>query len=147
MQPPLDAGLVRGLRRWDLVALVVNSVIGAGIFGLPSRVYALAGTYSLFAYVVAALSILLIIVCFAEVSSRFHDTGGSYLYARVAFGPFVGFEVGWLTWLARIAAFAALSNLFVGYLAYFVPASATPFSRALVIVSLVSAVTLVNLVG
>ena len=147
MTHPADTGLVRGLRRWDLVALVINSVIGAGIFGLPSRVYALAGTYSLFAYVAAAVSVLLIVVCFAEVSSRFNDTGGSYLYAGVAFGPFVGFEVGWLTWLARIAAFAALCNLFVGYLAYFVPASTGPLSRALVIAGLVSVVTFVNLVG
>ena len=36
--------LIRGLRRGDLVALVINSVVGAGIFGLPSQVYALAGT-------------------------------------------------------------------------------------------------------
>ncbi len=110
------ASLVRGLRRWDLVALVINSVIGAGIFGLPSRAFALAGTYSLLAYLVSAAAVFLVILCFAEVGSRFAATGGPYLYARKTFGALIGFQVGWLMWLGRIAAFASLTNLFVGYL-------------------------------
>ena len=106
-----DARLLRGLRRGDLVALVINSVVGAGIFGLPSQVYALAGTYSLAAYGVAAVAIGLVVLCFAEVGSRFGATGGPYLYTRVAFGPLIGFQVGWLMWIARIAGFASLTNL------------------------------------
>ena len=149
--PPLEdsahARLVRGLRRWDLVALVINSIIGAGIFGLPSRVFALAGTYSLLAYVVSAAAIVLIILCLAEVGSRFNATGGPYLYARVAFGPLVGFQVGWLMWLGRIAAFAALCNLFIGYLGYFVPAASTDSGRAVVILAVISALALANIVG
>ena len=66
-----DGGLVRGIRRWDLVAIAVNGIIGAGIFGLPSRVYSLIGTYSIIAFVACALVVALIIICFAEVSSRF----------------------------------------------------------------------------
>ena len=142
-----DAQLVRGLRRWDLVALVVNSVIGAGIFGLPSRVFALAGTWSLLAYVVSATAIALIIMCFAEVSSRFRDTGGPYLYARTAFGPLIGFQVGWLMWLGRIAAFAALANLFVGYLGHFVPGAGGPTGRIVVIVAAVLLLAATNIVG
>src|SRR5262247_3056197 len=86
-----EVTLVRSLRKLDLVALVINSVVGAGIFGLPSQVFALAGTYSLAAYAVAALAIGLIVLCFAEVGSRFGATGGPYLYTRVAFGPLIGF--------------------------------------------------------
>ena len=111
MKHAAAAGLVRGLRRWDLVALVINLIIGAGIFGLPARVFALAGTYSLLAYAVSAVAIVLIILCFAEVGSRFRATGGPDLYARVAFGPLMGFQVGWLLWLGRIAGLAALCNL------------------------------------
>ena len=147
MEHTADAGLVRGLRRWDLVALVINSVIGAGIFGLPSRVYALAGTYSLLAYLVSAAAIVLIIICFAEVGSRFKATGGPYLYARMAFGPVIAFQVGWLLWLSRIAGFAAVCNLSIGYLAYFVPASAADLWRTLVIVGAVSSVTIANIIG
>ena len=60
-------GLVRGIRRWDLVALVINGVIGAGIFGLPSKAFALTNTYSLFALLACAVFASLIILCFAEV--------------------------------------------------------------------------------
>jgi amino acid transporter len=139
--------LVRDLRRWDLVALVINSVVGAGIFGLPSQVYALAGTYSLGAYVVAAVAIGLVVLCFAEVGSRFGTTGGPYVYARVAFGPLIGFEVGWLMWIARITGFASLTNLFVTYLAFFVPSAGLPPGRVAVIAALVAALTAVNIAG
>lgn len=93
-------GLVRVFRRRDLAAVVLNSIIGAGIFGLPSAVFALVGVYSLFTFLFCGLLVTLIIVCFAEVSSRYTQTGGPYLYAHDAFGPVVGFEVGWLMWIA-----------------------------------------------
>ena len=146
-EPRADGRLVRGLRRWDLVALVVNSVVGAGIFGLPSQVYALAGTYSLAAYGVAALAIGLIVVCFAEVGSRFGATGGPYLYARDAFGPLLGFQVGWLMWIARITGFASLTNLFVAYLAFFLPRTDTDIWRTVLIVAVVAVLAAVNTVG
>ena len=139
--------LVRGIHRWDLVALVINSIIGAGIFGLPARAFGLAGTYSLAAYLVAAVAIFLVILCFAEVGSRFNASGGPYLYARTALGPLVGFQVGWLLWLGRMAAAASLANLFVGYVGFFIPAAGSSFWRSLIIVSLISALTVVNIVG
>src|SRR5437868_14799902 len=98
----MTSELRRDIRKWDLVALVLNTIIGAGIFGLPSVAYALAGSYSLLAYLVCAVPVILIILCFAEDASRFRETGGPYLYARVAFGPVIGFEVGWLIWLGRV---------------------------------------------
>ena len=102
MQNTAKEGLVRGIRRWDLVAITINGIIGAGIFGLPAKVYALIGTYSLLAFVACGFVVVLIILCFAEVSSRFEDTGGPYIYSQSAFGPTVAFEVGWLIWLARL---------------------------------------------
>ena len=74
--------LRREIRKWDLVALVLNSIVGAGIFGLPSRAYALAGVYSLIAYVVCAVPVFLIILCFAEVSSRFKETRAARIFTR-----------------------------------------------------------------
>jgi amino acid transporter len=139
--------LVRGIRRWDLVALGVNFVVGAGIFGLPSRVYALSGPASLIAYAICAVAIILIVLCFAEVGSRFTQTGGPYLYAREAFGPFVGFEVGWLRWLAGVASFAANSNLLVDYLSYLWPAVNAGFLRAVVITTAIVSITGLNVIG
>lgn len=147
MQPASSEGLIRGIRRWDLVAITVNGIIGAGIFGLPARVYGLIGSYSLIAFIACALVVALIILCFAEVGSRFDDTGGPYLYAREAFGPTVAFEVGWLIWLARITAFAANCNLLVNYLSYFWQPATTTFWRAGIIVTVVAVLGSVNLLG
>ena len=147
MQNQPEADLVRGIRRWDLVAITINGIIGAGIFGLPSKVYSLIGTYSLIAFVVCALVVALIILCFAEVSSRFEETGGPYLYAREAFQPAVAFEIGWLIWLARVTAFAANCNLLINYLSYFWLSATNPFWRATVIVLVVTVLAIINLLG
>jgi amino acid transporter len=144
---PSEAGLLRGIRKWDLVAMAINAIIGAGIFGLPARVFALIGSYSLIAFVVCALVVVLIILCFAEVGSRFDATGGPYLYAREAFGPTVAFEVGWLIWLARLTAFAANCNLLVSYLAFFWPAASSPVPRAFLITAVVLSLTALNVFG
>ncbi|HKO98323.1 MAG TPA: amino acid permease [Pyrinomonadaceae bacterium] len=142
-----EEGLVRGISRWDLVAIAINGIIGAGIFGLPSKVYALIGTYSLIAFVVCAIVVTMIILCFAEVGSRFEETGGPYLYAREAFGPVVAFEVGWLVWLARLTAFAANCNLLVSYLGFFWPGATSPIGRPIVIVVVVAFLTAINIRG
>ncbi|HSE37788.1 MAG TPA: amino acid permease, partial [Blastocatellia bacterium] len=81
---------------FGLIAIAVNGVIGSGIFVLPATVASLLGPASPVAYIVAAFLIALIVLCFAEAGGMFEQTGGPYLYAREAFGSFVGFEVGWM---------------------------------------------------
>ena len=147
MQNKPEADLVRGIRRWDLVAIAINGIIGAGIFGLPARVYEIIGTYSIIAFVACALVVALLILCFAEVSSRFEETGGPYLYAREAFPPAVAFEVGWLIWLARVTAFAANCNLMINYVSYFWLPATTPLWRASIIVLVVAVLAIINLLG
>jgi basic amino acid/polyamine antiporter, APA family len=147
MAQPTQEGLLRGIRRWDLVAIAINGIIGAGIFGLPSEVFSRIGAYSLFAFAACALVLLVIILCFCEVSSRFSDTGGPYLYAREAFGSLVGFEVGWLIWIARLTAFAANCNLLVGYLSFFWPTAGAGAPRAVIITFVVVLITVVNIAG
>ena len=147
MQKPAHEGLVRGIKRWDLIAITINGIIGAGIFGLPSKVYLLIGTYSLIAFVACALVVAMIILCFAEVGSRFKETGGPYLYAREAFGPTVAFEIGWLIWLARVTAFAANCNLLINYLSYFWPQVTGSFWRPSLILLVVVILTVINILG
>src|SRR5215467_3095858 len=140
-------GLVREIGRWDLIAFVMNGIVGAGIFGLPSQIYRLAGPASLFAFLGCAAVVALIIACFAEVGSRFSRTGGPYLYTCEAFGPIAGFQVGWMIWLARLTSFAANCNLLVQYLGFFWSGANTAAGRAIAIVVVVTALTVVNLVG
>jgi len=94
--------LRRALGRWDLTAIGVNQVIGGAIFLMPSQVAAQIGAWAPIGMILMGIASLSVALCFAEVGSRFSATGGPYLYAREAFGAAVGFEVGWLLWLANI---------------------------------------------
>lgn len=139
--------LQRTLGRWDMTAIVINTIIGAGIFGLPAKVYAAIGSYSLIAFAMCAVIIGLVVFCYAEVASRFTATGGPYLYAKEAFGGAVGFEVGWLYWIVRVATFAANCNLLVTYLGFFVPGANEGWLRIVFVSLVVLIITVVNLIG
>ncbi len=110
--------LKREIKRWDLVLLMINCIVGAGIFGLPSKIFSLAGIYSIAAIFICAILMLIIILNFSEVGSQFKRTGGPYLYTLKTFGHFPGYIIGWLALISRIAAYAALINLLVDYLSY-----------------------------
>src|SRR6185436_15823590 len=119
--------LVRAIGRWDFTALVVNNVIGSSVFGLPAVLVALTGPWSPLAVLIAAGGILAIVLCHAEVASRFREAGGTYLYAREAF---VGFQAGWLSFWIRVTSMGANLNVFASYLAELFPAAGGPLGRA-----------------
>ncbi len=141
------AEMVRGIARWDLVALMCNITIGSGILGLPSKLFALTGTYSILALFLCALLVGLVAICFAEVGSRFTHSGGAYLFTRTAFGTAPGFIVGWLYWVSRVLAFATICNLLVGYVVRVLPALQGPGWRLAIVSVVVVGIALVNLFG
>jgi APA family basic amino acid/polyamine antiporter len=139
--------LVRTIGRWSLAALMLNTMIGASIFGLPSLIAARLGPLSPIAYFLAFAGVAVIAACLAEVASYFQEAGGPYLYAREAFGRFVGIQIGWLTWLSRISACSGVANLFITYLTAFVPAARAPLIRAGVLMLLIGFLAAVNYRG
>src|SRR5215472_1894355 len=143
--PP--TGLVRAIGRWSLAALTINSVIGSAVFGLPAIVAGLLGNESVEAVLVAGVAVVVIMACFAEVASQFSEAGGPYLYARAAFGRFVGILVGWMVYLAQTAAPAANANLFVIYLAEFWPAAKQTWPRFAILTALVGFLVVINILG
>ena len=139
--------LVRAIGRWSLAALMLNTIIGASIFGLPSLIAARLGRFSPAGYLVTAVGIAAIAACLAEVASQFQVAGGPYLYARVCFGPFVAIQIGWLTWLSRILASAAAADLFVSYLTQFFPSVEARAVRAMVLGLLIGFLAVANYLG
>lgn len=138
---------IRAIKKWDLVLLMINTIIGAGIFGLPSKVFKLSGAYSILAFVVCALVVFNIIICFAEVGSRFDKTGGPYVYILQAFGKFPAFIMGWLLLWSRIISYAALINLLVTYSAFYNPLLQQFIPRTLIMLALTGVITAINYVG
>ncbi len=112
--------LVRSIGRWTMTALVINTIIGSGVFGLPAELTRLLGRASPFAIILGALGVAVIMACIAEVASQFSEPGGPYLYVRTAFGPFFGMQIGWFHLLSVLGGFAAVSHLFMDYLVTFV---------------------------
>jgi basic amino acid/polyamine antiporter, APA family len=139
--------LRRDVSRWEVVGLSLNDVIGSGVYLLPAAAAALLGPASLWAVILAGLAVLLLVLCFAEAGSHFDEPGSGYVYTREAFGDFVGFEVGWMTWLARVASVASLSNGFALALTFLWPGAATGTNRVLVITLPLLFFMWINVVG
>jgi amino acid transporter len=91
--------------------------------------------------------VILIVLTFAEVGSRFSGSGGPYLYAAEAYGPLTGFTVGWLVWLARVTSFSANCSLLPNYLDLLFPGAAAGVPRALILIAVVTALAIVNIRG
>jgi basic amino acid/polyamine antiporter, APA family len=142
-----DTKLVRAIGRWSLCALMVNAIIGSGIFGLPSIVTHLLGPFGPWAYLAAAVGIGVVAASFAEVSSQFSEAGGPYLYARVAYGQFAGIQIAWLAWLVRLTSGAANANIFVEYLGGFIPAAQGRLERGVVLLLLIGGLAAINTIG
>ena len=141
-------GFLRAVSRWEIVALSVNDVIGSGVYLiLPVAAAQLLGPASVWAILAAGFAVLLLVLCFAEASSLFDRPGGAIVYTRAAFGDFVGFEVGWMTWIARISSIAGLSVFFARAVGYLWPAARSGVGRYATIVLPLLMLTGINVRG
>lgn len=130
-----------------MAALVVNCIIGSGVFGLPSVLAGLLGRASILAVIVAAAAVGVVMACFSEVASRFSETGGPYLYAQAAFGRFMGIQVAWLVWFVRLTACAANANLFVTYVGEFWPQATRAAMKLAILTLLIGILAAINFFG
>lgn len=142
-----DLDLKRDISRLGFSAINVNSVIGAGIFGLPAVVAARAGDFSPWMFFLGGALILTVVLSFARAASLVRETGGMIVYASHAFGPFVGFQTGWLGYVSRMVAMGANTNLLVTYASWFwTPLADDPW-RALALTVLIGGMTMLSARG
>ena len=140
-------GLLRTVGRWQLVGLSINDVVGSGIYLLPAAAAALLGPASVWAVLVAGAAAALLVLCYAQAASCFDRPGGGYLYAREAFGPFVGFEVGWMLLLTRVATAAALANGLAAAVSHAWPAAGAGPLRVAIVTTAIVALAWLNYRG
>jgi amino acid transporter len=145
---PTDEGLVRAIGVRALAANIVNQIIGSGIFVLPAAVAAILGPASVVAYLVCALGIGLLALCFAELGGRVVRSGGTYAYIETAFGPFLGFLAGILLWFGgEVIATAAISVVVVDSALAAVGVDAGGLVRAVLLVVLLTGLAVTNIRG
>jgi len=143
----MSSRLRRDIGFFGAAFLVLNAVIGAGIFALPGKVAVNAGLASPWLFLVVGLLFLSVVLTFAELASYYDKTGGPVLYAGDAFGPLAGFSTGWLIYLARMTAFAANANVMAAYLASLWDPLGTEAARAAIIVLVTGGLTWANVLG
>ncbi len=132
---------------WSIMLLGVNAIVGSGIFLLPNKAYAQVGVYSLYVIIFDAFLVLCMALCFAEASGMFKKNGAAYVYAKEAFGEFVGFEVGFMKWAISIIAWAAMAAAFTKALSVVWEPAAEPMIRTIIQVVLIGGLGIMNIVG
>ncbi|MGI9045116.1 MAG: APC family permease [Gemmatimonadaceae bacterium] len=143
-----DEGLVRAVGVRGLTAGMINYMIGAGIFVLPAVVAANVGGAAVLIYVICAIAMALIVACFADAGSRVSLSGGTYAYAEVAFGPYIGFIVATSLWFgANVLASAAVANVFVDTMANISPVFGGRTVRAVVLILMYALFATINIRG
>lgn len=139
--------LQRDIGKWGAMFLVLNCVIGAGIYGLPGTLAEMAGTFSPWLFLIFGVMMIPVVLTFAVLASYFSGTGGPILYASSAFGPLVGFQTGWLLYMGRVASFAANVNVLFDYASYIWDGASGGFIRNLMIFLVIALLTLINILG
>ena len=137
----------RTVGRIGSALLCVNGMIGAGIFAMPAILYSTLGSFAPWMILIVGLLVGASTLVIAELSSMFRQSGGPQLYAQAAYGPAIGFQVGWLLLLAIIASRAANFHVLVTYLAAIFPYFGDPTVHAVTVLALIAALTWINVIG
>jgi APA family basic amino acid/polyamine antiporter len=137
----------RSLGRFDITCLGLNAIVGSGIFLLPDDLYRELGVLSPLAFVCCAFGLLPIALCYARAASVCEKSGGPYVYASEAFGPRIGFAVGWMCFTNSVFSFAAVAAAAAAYAARLAPALADPITQKLVSVFVIGAFAALNYRG
>jgi amino acid transporter len=139
--------LKRSLTRFDVTCLGVNATIGSGIFALPDDLYRGMGGLSPLAFLLCAIGLVPVALCFAEAASRTERTGGAYVYAGEAFGPVAGYCVGWTCFANSVFSFAAVAAVASAYVCRLVGVEPGTFGLRLLAIVILVAFTALNYTG
>lgn len=142
-----ESTLKREIGQLGFAAITLNGVIGGGLFVLPAIAAAKVGWLSPWLFLLCGTLFMTIVLCFARLGSLFQQTGGPSVYVLQSFGPFLGFQTGWLLCIGRVIAMAANANLMATYLAWFFPELNTLLARNTMICLVIGGLTTVNYVG
>jgi len=122
-------------------------MVGSGIFAIPALVYAGVGEFAPWMFVAVGILFFPIVWCFAQLAARFDESGGPQLYVQAAFGPFLGFQAGWMRYASSAAAAGGNLHVMVSYLAALFPVLEGPVARPVAVLAILWAVMAVNYVG
>ena len=123
-RPSAVATSSRKLGLWELVAVVIGSMVGSGVFSLPQNMAEKAGPMAvLIGWGITGVGILALAFVYQGLSSRKPAlNAGPYAYAKAGFGPFIGFNSAWGYWISAWVGNVSYAVVMFGAMAYFFPA-------------------------
>lgn len=93
----------------SIILIIINQVIGTGIFLTPGSTVASVGTYAPLVYIAAGLFAMLIGLSFARAASYISTNGAAYAYVNAAFGEKLGVYMGVTKWVTGTIAWGSLT--------------------------------------
>lgn len=142
-----ESTLKHEIGQLGFAAITLNGVIGGGLFVLPAIAAAKVGWLSPWLFLLCGTLFMTIVLSFARLGSLFQQTGGPSVYVLQSFGPFLGFQTGWLLCIGRVIAMAANANLMATYLTWFFPELNAMWARNAMICLVIGSLTIVNYRG
>ncbi len=137
----------RDMGTLGVLFIVVNGLIGAGIFGLPEALHAAVGTFAPWLLLIGGVLVMAIVICFAELTRLTDRSGGPQRYVGDAFGLYPGFIVGWTFFAARLISQGANVLVLVAYAAALWPVVGEGAAKVVLIVAVLGSITVVNVIG
>lgn len=121
--PLTESPRTHSVTLWTLVALIIGSTVGAGIFSLPQNIASVAGPGAmLLGWLIAGIGMLSVAFVFQILAHRKpHLDSGVYSYVRAGLGDFIGFTSGWGYWLGSVMAQVGYATLFFNTIGHYVP--------------------------
>jgi amino acid transporter len=130
-----------------LAAAIVNGVVGSAIFQLPAAVAQLAGHLAPVAYLICAVLMAGVVICFAEAGSRVPTSGGAYGTVEAALGPAAGYVVGILLVVTSVLASGGVAAAISDILGTVLPGVSSGVPRIGLVLAIYAIMTWANLVG
>lgn len=137
--------MVKKIGFWSVLAIVMGSQIGSGVFMLPASL-APYGTYSILGWVLSGLGAICLALVFAGLCQRFPRTGGPHVYVKEMFGLSPAFFTGWTYWVISWVSTTAVIIASISYLSPFLGAQ-PPWVYLVLEILLLLSITVLNLKG
>ncbi|NGX63572.1 MAG: Aspartate-proton symporter [Candidatus Anoxychlamydiales bacterium] len=144
-------GLKKEIGFFTLLSLGVGGILGSGIFGMPAVMAQVAGPALILAIIITGIITFFLGIAYAELGSAFPISGGPYSLPKLALGNLGGFLMGWGYFLYLFIGTAAIIDIFVIYLGFYVPNLAyggtlTPLGITIAVLA-IWVFTLINVFG
>jgi len=137
----------RDMGTLGVLFIVVNGLIGAGIFGLPEALHAAVGLFAPWLLLMGGVLVMAIAICFAELTKLTDRSGGPQRFVGDAFGAYPGFIVGWTFFSARLISQGANVLVLVAYAAALWPVAGEGAAKVVLIISVLGGITVINVIG